>query len=771
MSLPCAFSTFGWQGWTSVRPWFELSPLLVFRHAAMRAHPAEGERTLSSQAESDKTSTPSAARSRIIAAVATAFGQIRVRKTLVLGIVLALGGLAVSSALGAPMSGADSAVADSSEASSASVAGRYIVAFRAGVSSDEQCAALANVGAVETSGIPALRMHAVQLPDEAAAASLAADARVDHVEADAMRVAQGQPNDFQYADQWSLPRIGWDQVYGDVNPAGSATVAILDTGSDAFHPDLAGKVVAGADFVDGQGDGTSDPNGHGTAMAGIVAAATNNGDGIAGIGYGGVDVMPVRVLGTDGTGQDSDIIEGVVYAADHGANVILMAFSNPGYSASLQQAIDYAWDRGAVIVAAVGNGSSPDPTYPAGDRGVMGVSSTDMTDALSWTSNYGPTAFIAAPGEGIATTATGGGYSSMSGTSAAAAIVAGAAGLIKASSFTASNGMIVSRLARNADPAGSVGQTGNRRVNLARAIFDSSTDEIQPAGAAPIGDGGPYLGPYVVAAPAVSVTFPADQAGYTTATFNAGNGTAGGDIAGTVNYDNGSTGRSTAVSIKRNSDNLYWNGSSFSSASEVFNTATCSGSGCTGNGGATWTYNFTAPAAGFYTVRARATNSGTGNTTTTADVVFAIDNTNPVTASVESPVDDASYSASSAPTTFGGKAADNVGGSGLTANSTTFTLQRQNGNYWNGSSYQTGVFNLTTTHAATTENTEASWSRSLGTAWQSTDGTYTVQAKATDKAGNTFTGTAINFTLDATKPNVTVNQAAGQADPTNTAPI
>src|SRR5919109_1152240 len=633
MSLPCAFSTFGWQGWTSVRPWFELSPLLVFRHAAMRAHPAEGERTLSSQAESDKTSTPSAARSRIIAAVATAFGQIRVRKTLVLGIVLALGGLAVSSALGAPMSGADSAVADSSEASSASVAGRYIVAFRAGVSSDEQSAALANVGAVETSGIPALRMHAVQLPDEAAAASLAADARVDHVEADAMRVAQGQPNDFQYADQWSLPRIGWDQVYGDVNPAGSATVAILDTGSDAFHPDLAGKVVAGADFVDGQGDGTSDPNGHGTAMAGIVAAATNNGDGIAGIGYGGVDVMPVRVLGTDGTGQDSDIIEGVVYAADHGADVILTAFSNPGYSASLQQAIDYAWDRGAVIVAAVGNGSSPDPTYPAGDRGVMGVSSTDMTDALSWTSNYGPTAFIAAPGEGIATTAAGGGYSSMSGTSAAAAIVAGAAGLIKASSFTASNGMIVSRLARNADPAGSVGQTGNRRVNLARAIFDSSTDEIQPAGAAPIGDGGPLVGPYDVATvSSVAVTFPANNGVYNTTSYTAN----GGDVHGTVQWSSNSTdnGRGVAVSIKRNSDNLYWTGSGFSNASEVFNAATCSS--CTGNGGKTWSYAFALPADGSYTVTARATQLNQPSLDSTPNT-FTVDNTAPGAPTVTSP--------------------------------------------------------------------------------------------------------------------------------------
>ena len=87
--------------------------------------------------------------------------------------------------------------------------------------------------------------------------------------------------------------------------------------------------------------------------------------------------MPVTVLGADGTGQDSDIIAGVVWAADHGADVILMSFSNPGYSTALQAAIDYAWSKDVVLVAATGNGGSADPTYPAGDTGVVGVSSTD----------------------------------------------------------------------------------------------------------------------------------------------------------------------------------------------------------------------------------------------------------------------------------------------------------------------------------------------------------------------------------------------------------
>ena len=230
-------------------------------------------------------------------------------------------------------------------------------------------------------------------------------------------------------------------------------------------------------------------------MAGIVAAATNNDRGIAGVGYAGVTVMPVTVLGADGTGQDSDVIQGVVYAADHGADVILMSFSNPGFSASLQAAIDYAWTQGAVLVAATGNDGSSEPTFPAGDRGVVGVASTGLGDTLSPTSNYGADTFLAAPGEGIASV-----NGTITGTSASAAIVAGSAALVKAASAGASNGVIVGRLARNADAAGMTDQTGNGRVNLARAIGDSSADSIQPAGAAPVGAGGPLVGPYVAAA-------------------------------------------------------------------------------------------------------------------------------------------------------------------------------------------------------------------------------------------------------------------------------
>src|SRR5207247_57069 len=137
---------------------------------------------------------------------------------------------------------------------------------------------------------------------------------------------------------------------------------------------------------------------------GIGAGRTGNVQGIAGVGYDHVQVMPVKVLSPDGLGQDSDIIQGVMWAADNGASVILMAFSNPGFSPALQDAIDYARSQNVVLVAAAGNDGGNTATFPAGDRGVIGVSGTDENDVLAAGSNYGGSVFLAAPGVNIAGT-------------------------------------------------------------------------------------------------------------------------------------------------------------------------------------------------------------------------------------------------------------------------------------------------------------------------------------------------------------------------------
>jgi hypothetical protein len=436
-------------------------------------------------------------------------------------------------ALGALWLTPAASAAETSEAS-------YLVTFAAGTPAAEQDAAIAAAGATDVSSVAPLRLHNVTAGATAADA-LRADSSVASVEADRTRDASATPSDPGFSSQWSLSRIGWDQLFGTVNPAGSATVAILDTGVDSMHEDLAGKVLPGTSLFDPFSDGTNDPNGHGTEMAGIVAASADNGIGVAGVGYAGVNVMPVQVLNAQGTGQDSDIIQGIVYAADHGADVILMSFSNPGFSQGLQDAIDYAWSRGAVLVAAAGNDGSSTPHYPAGDHAVVGVGNTDQSDALDPSSNYGPDVFMAAPGTGIYTTALGNGYTTISGTSAAAAAVAGSAGLLKATDPAASNGVVVGRLARNADAVASDSATGNGRLNVARAAFDTASDPVEPNGAAPVGAGGPFVGPYTVAAGSLTVA-PTSGSSGTSASVTTAGGVFAGNSSVTIRWDDASTG-------------------------------------------------------------------------------------------------------------------------------------------------------------------------------------------------------------------------------------
>ncbi|MDQ3931890.1 MAG: S8 family serine peptidase, partial [Actinomycetota bacterium] len=278
-----------------------------------------------------------------------------------------------------------------------------LVKLAPGLSDQAQNDMVQRNGGTKRASIPQLRLLVVDVPNGQAAQHgqrYQGESKVERVEMDVARQAAAAPNDPAYSDQWALPKIGWDSVFGTVSPSGSAKVAVLDTGVDASVLDLSGRVEPGYSAF-GSDPGT-DPNGHGTWLASIVAAQADNGTGIAGVGYGGVSVLPVQVLAADGTGNDSDIIAGVTWAADNGASVILMGFSNPGFSQSLQDSVDYAWSKGAVLVAATGNDGTSEPTYPAGDTGVMGVSATDQADVLWTGSNYGAATFIAAPGVGIA---------------------------------------------------------------------------------------------------------------------------------------------------------------------------------------------------------------------------------------------------------------------------------------------------------------------------------------------------------------------------------
>src|SRR5688572_6000328 len=469
-----------------------------------------------------------------------------------------------------------------------------IVKVVAGLTADQQAAIVGRNGGTVTSSIPALRLLVVSVPQDDVAATLAryqADAQVQSAETNKVRVSESMPSDALYANQWALPRIAWDQVFGVFTPNGSAKVALLDTGVDASHPELAGKVVSGTSILDGS-DGMTDPSGHGTWLAGIIAARTNNGlEGVAGVAYDGVTVMPVTVLNANGEGQDSDVIAGVVWAADHGADVILMAFSNPGFSPNLQDAIDYAWSKGAVIVASAGNNASSEPHFPAGDRGVMGVAATDQSDGQAFFSNEGQAVFIAAPGVDIQTIQPGGAYTQITGTSAAAAHVAGAAGFMKAVNPALPNGVIVYRLASTADPAGTQVETGNGRINMARALLSTANDFIQPAGADPVGDGGPFVGPYVADSHVLAMSCLSPVAVNTSSlcTATLSNGTTGQPSSGRTISFSGGTGAFTPTSCVTAGSNA---------------TASCS-------------VSFTPTAAGNHVFTASVTFSAPGHTTST----------------------------------------------------------------------------------------------------------------------------------------------------------
>ena len=188
---------------------------------------------------------------------------------------------------------------------------RVLVTFSAGGWADREAIAAAADGSIDTE-TPALRLAGLSLPDASAVAQLRADPRVVAVDSDRTRTAEGTPSDDRFSEQWALPKIGWTSVFGSVTPAARVVVAVLDTGVDASHEDLYGRLVDGASFVDGA-DPDVDPNGHGTWMAGIVAAATDNSTGIAGVAWGNVRVMPVTVLDADGNGLDSNIIAGIVH--------------------------------------------------------------------------------------------------------------------------------------------------------------------------------------------------------------------------------------------------------------------------------------------------------------------------------------------------------------------------------------------------------------------------------------------------------------------------
>lgn len=365
---------------------------------------------------------------------------------------------------------------------------RVIVRFVDGLTDADRSGILAAHGAVAVRSIPELDavVADVAVDPSRAILSLFDAPEVLSADLDRTRVATGTFEASADDARWALRRVS----AGATDPRGFATLAILDTGVDISDENLTGQVMQGWSAF-GR-DPLADPNGHGTALAQIAAGSATDADPAAGIASRGVLVFPVQVLDAAGEGRDSDIIRGIVRAVDRGADVILMGFAGPGYSGALQSAIDYAWTRGAVLVAPAGDGATTAPLFPAGNARVVGVGATTGVDAAWRSSNRGPAVFVAAPGLEVPV----GDRRSMTGTAAAAALVAGGAGLLAAEDRSASNAMVVGRLARGADAVGPRAEVGNGRIDLAASLADRSRIGVVPNGVLG-GEGGPYVTTYL----------------------------------------------------------------------------------------------------------------------------------------------------------------------------------------------------------------------------------------------------------------------------------
>ena len=273
------------------------------------------------------------------------------------------------------------------------------------------------------------------------------------------------PNDLYYGtDQKAyLNTVRMPQAWDLSKSTGDQIVAVLDTGVDAGHPDLVGHLVPGYNAVSTTRPNPVDDNGHGTMTLGIIAAAANNGAGIAGVGWN-VKAMPVKVLDANGEGYDADIAEGIDWAVGHGAKVINMSLGGPGSSSVLATSVANAIARGVVVVAAAGNDGSDVVQYPAAYYGVIAVGATNAAGALTDFSSYGSWVDLAAPGWDILTTGsralTPSGYEPYwycTGTSCSAPIVAGVAALVKNKWPSFTGIQVESRLkalARDAGPRG-----------------------------------------------------------------------------------------------------------------------------------------------------------------------------------------------------------------------------------------------------------------------------------------------------------------------------
>jgi subtilisin family serine protease len=290
------------------------------------------------------------------------------------------------------------------------------------------------------------------------------------------------PNDPITMQQWALETIqafeAWDTTTGD-----GIIIAVVDTGVLPSHADLEGKILPGYNAIL-DNDRCDDDNGHGTAIAGLIAANANNATGIAGICWG-CSILPVKALDGYGLGSDAYLARGIRWATDHGADIINLSMGGADNSPILREAIDYAVSRNVLVIAAAGNNhmAGNRQNYPAAFPNVLAVGATDQSDTITGFSTTGEYIDLVAPGVELWTTLLSEDYGKPDGTSFSSPFVAGVAGLVWTLRGDLDSSDVACILKASADDKGVPGKDseyGWGRLNALRAVELAKTYTICP---------------------------------------------------------------------------------------------------------------------------------------------------------------------------------------------------------------------------------------------------------------------------------------------------
>ena len=360
------------------------------------------------------------------------------------------------------------------------VAGELLVAYEPGTSEGAEETVVRRSGArtlenlpgeLRLISFPAIRREASEAVRERALARALAylghKAAVEAVDYNYLREPYFLPNDPMLANQWGLISARFGGAWNDAK-GGRAKVAIVDSGAYSNHPDI-GRIIAQRDFVEDDAV-ADDDNGHGTHVTGIAGALTDNGKGVAG-GCFDCELLIAKVMGRIGFTTDSRIVKGINWSANHGADVVNLSLGGSGDSSVLRTAVDRAYGRGALVVAAAGNEGTNEPQYPAAYSKVIAVSATTADGRLARFSSRGDWVDLAAPGTDILSTRMSGGYGRMSGTSMSAPFVSGLAGLLASRGMSADSiRQSMQTTAKDLGPAGDDPQFGHGRIDADNAV-------------------------------------------------------------------------------------------------------------------------------------------------------------------------------------------------------------------------------------------------------------------------------------------------------------